>query len=79
MKEENKRLQEVIDRISNDYYELQMRLADIQQQGQPKVIILHLSSLPSNQKILMIQLLRAYVFRSIEFRFRSEGGASKSR
>ncbi|CAL9123961.1 unnamed protein product [Musa acuminata var. zebrina] len=36
MKEENKRLQEVIDRISNDYYELQMRLADIQQQGQPK-------------------------------------------
>ncbi|CAL9102561.1 unnamed protein product [Musa textilis] len=36
VKEENKRLQEVIDRTLNGYYELQMRVADIQQQEQPK-------------------------------------------
>ncbi|RWW34360.1 hypothetical protein GW17_00000874 [Ensete ventricosum] len=36
VREENKRLQEVIDRTLNDYYELQMRLADMQQRGQPK-------------------------------------------
>ncbi|URD75818.1 hypothetical protein MUK42_10014 [Musa troglodytarum] len=36
MKEENRMLQEVIDRTMNDYYDLQMKFADIQQEDQPK-------------------------------------------
>lgn len=40
MKEENRMLEEAIDRTMKDYYDLQIKFADIQQEDQPKVIFL---------------------------------------